>query len=141
MIGFKNGCKQGFFSSCGKQDRSNLKSFKGWIGAGTRMIGQEPRPHGVAEKLGLGRSVTPCGSGSNHSFPNGCLMPKADDRRKMLEKCLPRSCVCSEQGFNGTRSRVNEERQPRSMIVFVCGKNKGFSRTCGKADCKSMMNW
>src|SRR2546427_9371923 len=94
-----------------------------------------------AEELGLGRSVTPCGSGSNHSFPNGCLMPKADDRRKMLEKCLPRSCMCSEQGFNGTRSRVNEERQPRSMIVFVCGKNKGFSRTCGKADCKSMMNW
>ena len=50
MIGFKNGCKQGFFSSCGKQDRSNLKSFKGWIGAATRMIGQEPRPHGVEEK-------------------------------------------------------------------------------------------
>lgn len=50
MIAFKNGCKKGCFSSCGKQDRSNLKSFKGSIGAGTRMRGQKPRLHGVEEK-------------------------------------------------------------------------------------------
>src|ERR1700692_1053227 len=50
MIAFKNGCMQEFFSSCGKQDRSNLKSFKGSIGTGTRVKGQEPSSRGVEEK-------------------------------------------------------------------------------------------
>src|SRR5258707_15160321 len=94
-----------------------------------------------AEELGLGRSVMPYGSGLNHSFPNGSLMPKADVRQKMIEKCLRRSCMCCEQECNGTRSRVNEERQPRSIVVFVCGNPRGCSCNCGRTDCKSMMNW
>src|SRR5258708_3696525 len=50
MIAFRNGCMQEFFSSCGKQDRSNLQSFKGSIGAGTQIQGQEPSFRGVEEK-------------------------------------------------------------------------------------------
>ncbi len=46
----KNGCMQEFFSSCGKQDRSNSQSFKGSIGAGARIQGQEPSSRGVEEK-------------------------------------------------------------------------------------------
>ena len=45
----KNGCGQGFFSSCGKQDRSNLKSFKGSIGTGTRVKEPERSSRGGGE--------------------------------------------------------------------------------------------
>src|SRR6266566_4378372 len=47
---FQNGCMQEFSSSCGKQDRSNLQSLKGSIGAGTRIQGQEPSSRGAEEK-------------------------------------------------------------------------------------------
>ena len=49
MIAFKNGCGQEFFSSCGKQDRSNLKSFKGSIGTGTRVKEPERSSRGGGE--------------------------------------------------------------------------------------------